>query len=90
MHYNFRSFAIRFAKHIATSVQKFLELILIDHCSYAVLLIEKKDEEGQSQVLSAALEVSSSFCILYKGTFLYTLKLVHATNFYFVFTSVDG
>jgi hypothetical protein len=25
--------------------------------SYAVLLIEKKDQEGQSQVLSAALEV---------------------------------
>lgn len=27
--------------------------------SFAVLLIEKKDEEGQSQVLSAALEVES-------------------------------
>lgn len=26
--------------------------------SYAVLLIEKKDEEGQTQVLSAALEVA--------------------------------
>ena len=28
-------------------------------CSFAVLLIEKGDEEGQSQVLSAALEVIS-------------------------------
>lgn len=33
------------------------ELIPTELCSYAVLLIEKKDEEGQAQVLSAALEV---------------------------------
>lgn len=35
-----------------------LELIFFEFGSFAVLLIEKKDEEGQSQVLSAALEVS--------------------------------
>ncbi|KAH1162848.1 hypothetical protein GLYMA_01G127800v4 [Glycine max] len=31
---------------------------LCDPCSYAVLLIETKDQEGQSQVLSAALEIA--------------------------------
>lgn len=29
-------------------------------CSYAVLLIETKDKEGQAQVLSAALEVCNA------------------------------
>lgn len=36
-----------------------LIFILFVYFSYAVLLIEKKDEEGQSQVLSAALQVSA-------------------------------
>lgn len=31
--------------------------------SYAVLLIEKKDQEGQSHVLSSALEVILDFVI---------------------------
>lgn len=38
-----------------------LTLSFLERYSYAVLLIEKKDEEGQAHVLSAALEVHKPF-----------------------------
>lgn len=41
-----------------------MQVLMSVLCSYAVLLIEKKDEEGQSHVLSAALEV----CLNYSPT----------------------
>lgn len=42
-----------------------LTLLIFVDFSYAVLLIEKKDEEGQSQVLSAALEVSANVNVIF-------------------------
>lgn len=38
--------------------------MLLLFLSYAVLLIEKKDQEGQAQVLSAALQVRINMVIL--------------------------
>lgn len=54
-------FGFNFLFHCGLSHAPFpsliLELSFDEHYSYSVLLIESKDQEGQSQVLSAALEV---------------------------------
>ncbi|KAF7126945.1 hypothetical protein RHSIM_Rhsim11G0173300 [Rhododendron simsii] len=58
-------FGFNFLFHCGLSHAPFQSLILelsFDECcySYSVLLIESKDQEGQSQVLSAALEIAEA------------------------------